>query len=268
MTPVPGMVNGVWHGIASFSKSVLCLDEPYNTKAIFGRVVLEALELLTLRMGTVPFVQVGANDGVHADHIRPLVMSGKWHGILIEPAPIPFARLLDNYRGIEGLTFAPVAVSTTEGRLPFYYVEGDDGLSSFALDTILTHAPKYHDLKAMIRQLEVEAKTLDSICAEHGINPAVVAVDTEGTDDIVLQSFSLEERKPKLILFEHCHLSAERSATLRDRLLSADYRLLHDRHDALAIADGVFEPAITDFFADIITIARTSFAPKPGLDTL
>lgn len=120
----------------------------------------------------------------------------------------------------------------------------------------------------MIRKFDVEARTLDSICDEHGIDPAVVAVDTEGTDDIVLQSFSLEQRRPKLILFEHCHLSAERSARLRDRLLSADYRLLHDRHDALAIADGVFEPAITDFFADIISIARSSSPPKPGLDTL
>lgn len=119
MTTVPGMVDGVWHGIASFSQSVLCLDEPYNTKAIFGRVVLEALELLTSRMGNVPFVQVGANDGVHADHIHPLVMSGKWHGVLIEPAPNPFARLLENYRGREGLAFVQAAVSTTEGRLPF-----------------------------------------------------------------------------------------------------------------------------------------------------
>lgn len=262
---VRGIVDGVWHGIASFSESVLCLQEPYNTKPIFGRVVARILELLTRQLGRVEFVQVGANDGVGADHIHSFVKSSAWTGVLAEPAPIPFARLQENYRGVEGLQFAQVAVSKAEGKLPFYYVEGDDGLSSFSLDTILSHAPKYADLRGMIRTLEVETTTLDSLCDDYGINPAVVAVDTEGTDDLVLQSFSIEDRRPFVILFEHCHLSAERSAALRDRLLSADYRLIHDRHDALAIKSGSLDEI--DFLADIVEIARANF-PKNGLNTI
>ena len=166
-----------------------------------------------------------------------------------------------------GLHFAQVAISTEEGRLPFYFVEGDDGLSSFSLDTILSHAPKYDDLAGMVRTFDVEAKTLDRVCDEYGIEPSVVAVDTEGTDDVVLQSYSIEERRPHLILFEHCHLSAERSAALRDRLVEAGYRLIHDRHDALAIAAGTFDDAETDFLADIVSIARANL-PKAGLDTI
>ena len=258
------MAGDAWEGIASFSQSVLCLDEPFNTKAIFKRVVVRAMDLLTERLGSVPFVQVGANDGVHADHIRPFVLSGKWQGVLIEPAPVAFERLLQNYEGVHGLAFAQVAISTSAGPLPFYYVEGEDGLSSFALDTILTHAPKYDDLKSMIRELEVDVTTLDAICDDYAISPAVVAVDAEGTDDIVLQSFALEERKPNLILFEHCHLSAERSAALRDRLLQARYRLIHDRHDALAIAEGTFERGVAEFFADIVATARNNRPPNDG----
>lgn len=237
---------------------MLCVKEPYNTKPIFGRVVTRALELLTRRLGTVAFVQVGANDGVGADHIHPFVKSGDWKGILVEPAPIPFERLLETYRGVPGLQFAKVAISMTEGRLPFHFVEGDDGLSSFALNTILSHAPKYHDLAGMIRAIEVEAKRLDTLCDELGVaNPALIAVDTEGMDDVVLQSFPIEERRPSLILFEHCHLSAERSAALRDRLVTANYRLIHDRHDALAIADGTFAVDEVAFLSDIISLART-----------
>lgn len=264
----PGLVKGVWQGIASFSESVLCLEEPYNTKAIFGRVVQRVLEMLTSQLGTVPFVQVGANDGVSADHIHSFVKSGAWRGVLVEPAPAPFARLLENYRGVEGLQFAPLAISTSAGTLPFYFVEGDDGLSSFSLDTILSHAPKYEDLRSMIRTLEVNTRSLDEVCDEYGVsNPAVVAVDTEGTDDIVLQSLSIEERRPSVILFEHCHLSGERSAKLRDRLIAAEYRLIHDRHDALAIAPGTFDEAEVEFMADVIAVARANF-PKAGLDTL
>lgn len=264
-----GMVDGRWRGIASFSQSVLCLKEPFNTKPLFGRVLARAFELLTDRMETVPFVQVGANDGVHADHIFPFVRSGKWTGVLVEPAPIPFRRLVDNYRGVHGLQFAQVAISPSRGKLPFYYVEGDDGLSSFSLDTILSHAPKYDDLRGMIRTLDVPTTTLDALCDDYGINqPAVVAVDTEGTDDLVLQTFSIETRRPALVLFEHCHLPADRSAALRDRLIAADYRLIHDRHDALAVAEGTFDAAEVDFLADIIAIARSNFPPDAGLDSL
>lgn len=264
----PGLVDGVWQGIASFSESVFCLPEPYNTKPIFGRVVQRVLDLVTRKLGTVPFVQVGANDGVSADHIHAFVKSGAWTGILVEPAPDPFARLLENYRNVEGLQFVPVAISTSKGTLPFYYVEGDDGLSSFSLETILSHSPKYADLPGMIRTLDVETRTLDSICDDHGIaNPAVVAVDTEGTDDIVLESLSIETRRPAVILFEHCHLPADRSARLRDRLLKAGYRLIHDRHDALAVAEGAIDEGEAQFLADLVSIARANF-PKDGLDTL
>jgi FkbM family methyltransferase len=248
-----------WRGIASFSQSVLCLKEPSNTKPLFGRVVARAFELLTEKSAHVNFVQVGANDGVRADHLHAFVSSGSWQGVLVEPAPGPFQRLLETYSGVEGLQFVNRAISTRAGRLPFYFVEGDDGLSSFSLETILSHAPKYDDLDGMIREIEVETESLDSVCDRTGVpRPDVVAVDTEGTDDLVLQSLSIEQRQPRLILFEHCHLSAERSRALRDRLQAAGYRLIHDRHDALAIAVGTFDEATMQFFADIIAIARAN----------
>ena len=246
-----------WGGIASISESVLCLKEPHETKAIFAGVVREALETLTAQLARISFVQVGANDGIHADHLHPLVMSGRWHGLLIEPAPRPYARLLQTYRDVGGLAFEQLAVSEQEGCLPFFYVEGDDGLSSLSLDTILSHAPKYENLRNMIRPMTVTARRLDDICDDHGLRcPAVIAVDSEGMDDVVLKSFSIEARRPAIILFEHCHLSAERSAALRDRLIAANYRILHDRHDALALRRGVFEDKVVQSFSDRISATR------------
>jgi len=250
-----------WGGIASFSQSVLCEREPFNTKALFARVVARAFELITARQQTVKFVQVGANDGVSADHLHPFVSSGRWRGLLVEPAPVPFQRLMKTYAGMDGLTLIPRAIAASEGRLPFYFVEGEDGLSSFSLDTILSHAPKYQDLPGMIREISVETETLDALCDRGGVErPDVVAVDTEGTDDIVLQSFSLEVRQPSLILFEHCHLPADRSRALVDRLTAANYRLIHDRHDALAIASGTFDEDTVRFLADIVALSRSSAA--------
>jgi len=251
------MAEVTWGGIASISESVLCLKEPHETKAVFAGIVREALATLTDQLGCVPFVQAGANDGIHADHLHPLVISGRWRGILIEPAPLPYARLLDTYRDVEGLILLQIAVSDQEESLPFYYVEGDDGLSSLSLDTIRRHAPKYQDLEGMIRPITVEARRLDAICDDHGLRrPAVIAVDTEGMDDVVLKSFPIEARRPAVILFEHCHLSAERSAALRDRLIRANYRILHDRHDALALRRDVFEQKLVECFIDRLAATR------------
>ena len=255
-----------WGGIASFSQSVLCEREPFNTKVLFARVVARAFELITARQEAVQFVQVGANDGVRADHLHPFVSSGRWRGLLVEPAPVPFQRLTKTYAGMECVKLIQRAIAASEGRFPFYFVEGEDGLSSFSLDTILSHAPKYRDLAGMVREISVEAETLDTLCDRFGVErPDVVAVDTEGTDDIVLQSFSLEVRQPSLILFEHCHLPADRSRALVDRLTAADYCIIHDRHDALAIASGTFDESTTRFLADIVTLSRSSLtSAKPG----
>lgn len=246
-----------WRGIAAQSGSVLCLPEPRNTKQLFGLVVARALQLLTAQHGTVRFVQVGANDGVSADHLHPFIASGHWQGILVEPGEQAFARLQRTYAGLPKLQLVNHAIWTEAGDLPFHVVEGEDGLSSFSLETIMAHAPKYEDLAGMVRTTTVRTETLNGLCDRLGMpRPDLIAVDTEGTDDVVLQSFSLEEHQPGLLLFEHCHLSAERSAALRDRIESAGYRLVHDRHDALAIRAGLFDPGTTDFLADVITAAR------------
>ena len=248
-----------WPGIASFSTSVMCRKEPHNVKPLFGLVAARAMALLTEARVRVSFVQVGANDGVAADHLNPFIRSGKWSGVLVEPGVEAFARLRDNYAGVEGLQFVQAAIWTEAGRRPFYLVEGEDVLSSFDLDTIMAHAPKYDDLAGMVRTIEVETETMDGLCDRTGMSrPDVVAVDTEGTDDVVLQSFDIEGRQPALVLFEHCHLDAERSAAVKERLESAGYRVIHDRHDALAIGDGVFDAATVAFLAGVVETARAA----------
>lgn len=44
------------------------------------------------------FIQVGANDGIHGDPLRAYIERHHWHGILVEPQPDVFARILENYR--------------------------------------------------------------------------------------------------------------------------------------------------------------------------
>ena len=246
-----------WPGTARLSQSVWCNKEPRNTKFVFQSVQRHALGELTRLLGTVNFIQVGANDGLEGDFLHPFLMNGQWRGVLVEPGDDARARLMQTYRGVEGLAIAPEAIWSESGTRAFYVVEGADELSSFSRETILVHAPKYDDLAGMIREREVATLTLDDLADRHGVPcPDVVAIDAEGCDDVVLGSFSLETRRPAMVLFEHVHLSAERSAALRERLRAAGYAEVFDRHDMLAIRRGVLPDDLLDFLVDVVQQAR------------
>lgn len=248
-----------WAGSASLSQSVWAQPDPRAAKFVFAVVRNYAFAELTRRLGAVRFIQVGANDGVRNDPLREFVLSGAWTGLLVEPGADQNARLRAAYADVPGATVVGVAIWSESGRRPFYIVEGADALSSFSLETILRHEPKYDDLRGMIRTVEVDTLTLDALADRYGVpNPEVVVVDAEGCDDVVLGSFDIEARRPKLILFEHVHLSLAASTALRDRLVAAGYACIADRHDVLAIGDGVFPPHLTAMLSDVVREARNN----------
>ena len=51
------------------------------------------------------FVEIGANDGVNFDPLRPLVLEHHLRGLLVEPLPDRFASLQSNYRSETQLSF-------------------------------------------------------------------------------------------------------------------------------------------------------------------
>jgi len=252
MDALPG-----WPGVASFSTSVFSAKEPHNTKLVFGSVRRYALGLLTRRLGVVRFIQVGANDGVSGDQLHEFVVGGRWSGLLVEPVDAAYQKLVSVYASLPGLTFCKDPVWSRNERRPFYVVDGVDVLSSFSLDTIMLHDRKYADLRSMIREVEVEAFTLDELARRFGVtDPDVVAVDAEGCDDVVLSSFDLERARPAIVMFEHVALSAAASAAIKARLEGIGYTLIYDRHDVLGILEGTFEPTLTAFLQDVVRQAR------------
>jgi Methyltransferase FkbM domain len=71
------------------------------------------------------FLQVGAYDGVIDDPLHERVREGNWHGILVEPQPSHFRRLLENYAGIEGLTFVNAAISEERGLRRMFVIQDE-----------------------------------------------------------------------------------------------------------------------------------------------
>ena len=53
------------------------------------------------------FVEIGANDGERHDHLRGFILERDWRGLMVEPLPDLFARLVANYAGVDRVTARP-----------------------------------------------------------------------------------------------------------------------------------------------------------------
>lgn len=77
---------------------------------------------------------------------------------------------------------------------------------------------------------------LQNILDKHKINKIdLIHIDAEGFDFKILQQINFEKYMPKLILFEHAHLSQEEKQQALLLLKNHDYTLNEYGGDTLAI---------------------------------
>jgi FkbM family methyltransferase len=169
------------------------------------------------RRRDVFFLQIGAHDGKTDDKIYPMVRQYNWHGVLIEPVKYLFARLVDNYAGIKGITLENSALMETDGNAVFYYLRETkdplphwyDQLGSFSLDVILSHKHAIPNIEEYIVEDTIECLSFYTLIAKHNINNIdVILIDTEGYDLQILRNIDFTQYHPKLIIYEEKHLSA------------------------------------------------------------
>lgn len=210
----------------------------------------EAPDVLALviesRLGAVPhpfLVQIGANDGVRDDDLRPHLLTGRWSGILVEPQPGPFARLQRNYAHIEGLAFENCAISSAPGTLTLYGFSGHAGDAQLDVFTrtdrdFIARLGAELEIDGEIERFDVPASTYAELLARHG-SPRVdlLVIDTEGHDGEILRSLDLRTAGPPVIQFEHMNLSARERLGCYRLLVEHGYRLLPHRRDTVAVRD-------------------------------
>jgi len=104
-------------------------DDPHLALAVDFKYVLA--HYLASRADTRPFffLQVGAFDGVIDDPLHRYVRPGNWHGILVEPQPFHFRRLVENYADVDGLTFVNAAISGQSGTRELYVIQDEAGVT-------------------------------------------------------------------------------------------------------------------------------------------
>jgi FkbM family methyltransferase len=205
------------------SKYGLQIERKYD----FGVYRLDVLELLVERVGPRDpdffVIQVGANDGEENDPINQMIRRYNWRGILLEPQPDVFRSLVKNYNGYDHLIFENAALASSDGELPFFTIPGQTGLGSF--DKAVLHRSGFKD--SAIVKGKVAAITASTLLKKHHVERVdLLQVDTEGFDFEVIKMILSANIRPKIINYEHLHLSNVDRAACVDMLGSLGYKML------------------------------------------
>jgi FkbM family methyltransferase len=197
------------------------------------------------------FVEIGANDGEQHDHLRPLILSSEWSGIMVEPVAYVFERLRRNYGHLDRIALENVAIGDRDGTLPFYYLiepgadERDrlpdwyDGVGSFSRENVVGHTRDIPDVEHRIVQTDVPVLTFESLCRRHDVERMdLLVIDTEGYDHEILKTIELERHHPRLVIYEHYHLPAAGRPACRELLRDAGYETMEEGFDTYCLDTG------------------------------
>jgi FkbM family methyltransferase len=187
---------------------------------IFRRPHTEALLMdFATAVPDAVFVQIGANDGFTGDPLNHLLARAdtRWRGILVEPVAHLFAQLSERYAQYPALHLERAAICETDGttvihRLP---AKTDDSLWLQQLPSLDPDLLQQNARQFGLAEAPIIAETVPSFCVatllerHHLTALDLLVIDTEGWDWRILRQFDLTILHPKLILYEHQHLSLQ-----------------------------------------------------------
>lgn len=224
--------------VTSGHAGVRYLDHPPATA--FDAVLLRTFPSLQ----GLTFVQVGANDGHRFDPINTYVTTYGWSGVLVEPVPSNFRALQKTYGGNERLVLRQAAVDTVKGERNIYHLKENLpgpvpdwlwGLASFNRDHLWNAIrPLGWDETAIVCQSVPTIRWDDLWQLLPRPQCDVLVIDTEGFDITLLRIADLGVRRPKLIHFEHSHVSPVERLAFYGELIGLGYDLASDRGDTTA----------------------------------
>lgn len=165
------------------------------------------------------FVQIGANDGLTGDPLQGLLAGAgsQWRGVMVEPVGHLFAQLRECYGSRPGLQLENAAIGEEDGAITIHRIRTEQGdplwleqLASLDREVLQRNAGQFGQFSDRIVSEDVACLTVSTLLQRHQIQSLdLLLIDTEGWDWRVLRQFDLARLKPKLILYEHQHLSQD-----------------------------------------------------------
>lgn len=180
------------------------------------------------RGGQVNFVQIGANDGLRNDPLRPFIVRDDWQGVLIEPLPTVFPLLQRNYAylkrpelvminaaitvsGQESLSFwtfneSFLAEQPLEQRLEY------ERKASFEREHVAAFLPPQVAPETALASIAVPCLTLEEVVDTRLARAPLhlLAIDVEGYEAELIPAIDFSRVSPDAVFFESEHLGPAR----------------------------------------------------------
>jgi len=192
------------------------------------------------------FIQIGGNDGFTNDPVHKFIKRDGWKGVILEPLPDIFESKLQRlYAKDQEVHTVNAALGAEKGvaniyRIGFSNKRWATGLTSFnrsVLEKAFTSGLVAKNLKKEGRtdvpdpkegivSQEIAVTTVNELTDHYDLKALdLLQVDTEGFDYEVIRMFMAAGSKPRVIVYEHIHLSQDHQERCKDLLGSNGYEL-------------------------------------------
>lgn len=190
-----------------------------------------------IKNGKIHFLQIGAMDGVKHDDLYEYVMSNDWTGVLVEPLPDMFEKLVKNYELKDGLEFENSAISDSFGVVDIWRIppeklsevpEWADGCSTLVPQDYIT------DLVSHLVPQSVQSITIKDLYEKYNNRFDYVQIDTEGYDYNIFLQLIQHELVADLFKIEIAHITYTKAVWMRSILEEKGYKTFIDNYDLIA----------------------------------
>jgi FkbM family methyltransferase len=176
----------------------------------WGLDSLDKKVIQKLGIGPGYYVELGAADGISQSNTKHLEVWRRWSGILIEPSPINFGKLIEVRSksnlfvnaGCVSFGFPQPTITLTYSNLMTIPLEGNSDIPNSRAHA--KSGQKFLRGNETVHEFEVEAKTLNSILDEAKAPNVIdfMSLDVEGSEMEVLQGVDHTKYRFKWVLIE------------------------------------------------------------------
>ena len=190
-------------------------------------------EIHRLKGYSFNIIQIGANDGMRFDPYRELIEKYHFCGVLVEPNVVAFHKLVESYKKQTQLLFENIAIGKKNGRMPFYMLEMPDGqtrdldvYSSLDIRSVKHFQQLLKRKRLKIKEINIPVMSYETLLSKYNINyVSLLAIDTEGYDFEIIKSINFDKNRPRIIEYEHSHLSIRDEKECASLLMDKGYTL-------------------------------------------
>lgn len=149
---------------------------------------------------TGTFIDIGSNDGVTLSNTRRLAELG-WRGVLVEPSPTAFAKLVENYKNMTGFYFYNFALGTSNSKVKFWDSGAHLNTGDHGLLSTLNASEKERWKGQEYTEIEIQCFRWKTFLNRLSIREFdFISLDAEGTDYEILRQIDL--RSTSLVCVE------------------------------------------------------------------